>query len=152
MHLPTAILVAAPLAVLAQTSAINVTKVETVDQTTREGDLAFGATNLAFGYSAGAGINFSNSKRAIFNHGGLLGRASLTFLILCFVETLGGGFNAGIPGASEGAIGGGWTLTADNLTFGFGGIYNNVSINVAIIGDKTTGLVSVTVNGKEIAL
>ncbi|RDW85683.1 hypothetical protein BP5796_04008 [Coleophoma crateriformis] len=127
MHFPTAILITAPLAVLAQTSAINVTKVETVDQTTREGDLAFGATNLAFGYSAGAGINFSN-------------------------KTLGGGFNAGIPGASEGAIGGGWTLTADNLTFGFGGVYNNVSINVAIVGDKTTGSVSVTVNGKEIAL
>jgi hypothetical protein len=39
---------------------INVTNVEKIDQTTRVGELAYGASNLDFGYSAGAGINFGN--------------------------------------------------------------------------------------------
>lgn len=71
MRFSTAILITAPLAVLAQSSAINITKVETLDQTTREGELAYGATNLAFGYSAGAGINFSNSKPFSLAYGDL---------------------------------------------------------------------------------
>ncbi|CZR56482.1 uncharacterized protein PAC_06370 [Phialocephala subalpina] len=106
---------------------INITNVESVDQSTRVGQLAYGASNLDFGYSAGAGINFGNG-------------------------TLGGGFNAGIPGQSEGALGGGWTLTGKNLTFGLGGVYNNVSFNVAVIGDKVTGKITVQVNGKDVAL
>lgn len=73
-------------------------------------------------------------------------------LIECPIDTLGGGFNAGIPGESEGSLGGGWTLTGQNLTFGFGGVYNNVSVNIAIFGDRTTGAVTVQVNGKDVAL
>ena len=42
---------------------INVTQVEDVDQATRVGQLAYGASNLDFGYSAGAGINFGNGKK-----------------------------------------------------------------------------------------
>ena len=83
------------------------------------------------------------------------------FLIFCLQKSeadfsslgsLGGGFNAGIPGRGEGALGGGWTLTKNNLTFGFGGVYNNVSIKVAVFGDKTTGEVTVQVNGKDVHL
>jgi hypothetical protein len=39
---------------------INITQVEEVNQSTRIGQLAYGASNLDFGYSAGAGINFGN--------------------------------------------------------------------------------------------
>lgn len=60
MRLSTILPVALASSVAAQD--INITKVEEVDQITRQGELAYGATNLAFGYSAGAGINFSNGK------------------------------------------------------------------------------------------
>jgi hypothetical protein len=73
-------------------------------------------------------------------------------LIIFSSGSLGGGFNAGIPGQDEGALGGGWTLTESNLTFGLGGVYNNVSFNVAVFGDKTTGTIRVQVNGKDIVL
>lgn len=43
-------------------AAINITNVETVDQNNRSGELSYGATNLAFGYSAGAGISFDQSR------------------------------------------------------------------------------------------
>jgi hypothetical protein len=66
--------------------------------------------------------------------------------------TVGGGFNAGIPEQSDGALGGGWTVTANNLTFGLGAVFNNASVNVTIFADKTTGAVSVQVNGKDVAL
>ncbi|KAL5327719.1 hypothetical protein ACEPPN_005423 [Leptodophora sp. 'Broadleaf-Isolate-01'] len=110
-----------------QSQPIGVTQVEEVDQTTRIGQLAYGASNLDFGYSAGAGINFGNG-------------------------TVGGGFNAGIPGQGEGSLGGGWTVTANGLDFGLGAVFNNISVNVAITADKTTGVLSVQVNGKEVAL
>ena len=51
-------LVLAPLA-LAQT--VNITKTEDVDLAAKTGELGWGADNLAFGYSAGAGLNFSSS-------------------------------------------------------------------------------------------
>lgn len=47
----------APLA-LAQT--VNITKTEDVDLASNTGELGWGADNLAFGYSAGAGLNFSS--------------------------------------------------------------------------------------------
>lgn len=47
----------APVA-LAQT--INITKTEEVDLAAKTGELGWGADNLAFGYSAGAGLNFSS--------------------------------------------------------------------------------------------
>lgn len=47
----------APLA-LAQT--VNITKTEDVDLAAKTGELGWGADNLAFGYSAGAGLNFSS--------------------------------------------------------------------------------------------
>jgi hypothetical protein len=47
----------APLA-LAQT--VNITKTEDVDLASKTGELGWGADNLAFGYSAGAGLNFSS--------------------------------------------------------------------------------------------
>lgn len=49
----------APLA-LAQT--VNITKTEDVDLESKTGELGWGADNLAFGYSAGAGLNFSSGK------------------------------------------------------------------------------------------
>ncbi|KAG4444381.1 hypothetical protein IFR05_000146 [Cadophora sp. M221] len=110
-----------------QSAPISITQVEEVDQTTRIGQLAYGASNLDFGYSAGAGINFGNG-------------------------TLGGGFNAGIPGQGEGSLGGGWTVTANGLVFGLGAVFNNVSVNVAITADRTTGALSMQVNGKDVAI
>lgn len=43
---------------LAQT--VNITKTEDVDLAAKTGELGWGADNLAFGYSAGAGLNFSS--------------------------------------------------------------------------------------------
>lgn len=57
-------LVLAPLA-LAQT--VNITKTEDVDLAAKTGELGWGADNLAFGYSAGAGLNFS-SGMSLFPH------------------------------------------------------------------------------------
>ncbi|KAH7327249.1 hypothetical protein BKA65DRAFT_539888 [Rhexocercosporidium sp. MPI-PUGE-AT-0058] len=110
-----------------QSLPINITQVEEVDQTTRIGQLAYGASNLDFGYSAGAGINFGNG-------------------------TVGGGFNAGIPGQGEGSLGGGWTVTGNGLVFGLGAVFNDVSVNIAVTADRKTGALSVQVNGKEVAL
>lgn len=47
------------LAPLALTQSINITKTEDVDAEAKVGELGWGADNLAFGYSAGAGLNFS---------------------------------------------------------------------------------------------
>lgn len=66
--------------------------------------------------------------------------------------SVGGGFNAGVPGQSEGALGGGWTLTNSTVEFGLGGVFNNQSFNVAVTGDKETGQLTVTVNGKTVTL
>lgn len=68
------------------------------------------------------------------------------------LDFVGGGFNAGVPGKSEGALGGGWTLTNSTVEFGLGGVFNNQSFNVAVTGDKETGQLTVTVNGKTIPL
>ncbi|KAK2600861.1 hypothetical protein N8I77_010366 [Diaporthe amygdali] len=130
----TALISSLVLAPLALAQSINITKTEDVDVETKVGELGWGADNLAFGYSAGAGLNFSTAKR---------------FLSPDFV---GGGFNAGVPGQSEGALGGGWTLTNSTVEFGLGGVFNNQSFNVAVIGDKETGQLTVTVNGKAIPL
>ncbi|CAL3970443.1 hypothetical protein PZA11_006641 [Diplocarpon coronariae] len=113
---------------LPQPPPIEYTQVQEINQTTRTGQLSYGASNLDFGYSAGAGINFGN---------GLVG----------------GGFNAGIPGKENGgSLGGGWTVTARNITFGLGAAFNNMTVDVAIVADKVTGYLSVKVNGKEVAL
>ncbi|KAI6708104.1 hypothetical protein JHW43_009369 [Diplocarpon mali] len=110
---------------LPQPPPIEYTQVQEINQTTRTGQLSYGASNLDFGYSAGAGINFGN---------GLVG----------------GGFNAGIPGKENGgSLGGGWTVTARNITFGLGAAFNNMTVDVAIVADKVTGYLSVKVNGKE---
>ncbi|KAL1872373.1 hypothetical protein Daus18300_004343 [Diaporthe australafricana] len=115
------------LAPLALAQAVNITKTEDVDLAAKTGGLGWGADNLAFGYSAGAGLNFSS-------------------------DFVGGGFNAGVPGQSEGALGGGWTLTNSTVEFGLGGVFNNQSFNVAVTGDKGTGQLTVTVNGKVVPL
>lgn len=47
------------LAPLALAQAVNITKTEDVDLAGKIGELGWGADNLAFGYSAGAGLNFS---------------------------------------------------------------------------------------------
>ncbi|KAG8166678.1 hypothetical protein KVR01_002367 [Diaporthe batatas] len=119
-------LVLPPLA-LAQT--VNITKTEDVDLASKTGELGWGADSLAFGYSAGAGLNFSS-----------------------VVDFVGGGFNAGVPGLSEGALGGGWTLTHSTVEFGLGGVFNNQSFNIAVSGDKKTGQLMATVNSKTVAL
>ncbi|KAL3418848.1 hypothetical protein PVAG01_09069 [Phlyctema vagabunda] len=142
------------IAPLVAAQAINITQVEQVDQVARQGELAYGASNLAFGYSAGAGINFSNGKSSspIPKRLGMRNNSGRRLLMRSMADTVGGGFNAGIPGQSEGALGGGWTLTGRNLTFGFGGVFNNISVNVAIFSDRTTGTTTVHVNGKEVAM
>ncbi|KAL2061270.1 hypothetical protein VTL71DRAFT_7543 [Oculimacula yallundae] len=124
--LSTAVLVPLSLA-QNQPKPINITREDKVDQASRIGKLAYGATNLDFGYSAGAGINFGNG-------------------------TVGGGFNAGIPGKTDGSLGGGWTVTANGLVFGLGAVFNNVKVDVAVEADKATGKMIVKVNGKEVAL
>lgn len=48
------------LAPLALAQAVNITKTEDVDLAAKTGELGWGAANLAFGYSAGAGLNFSS--------------------------------------------------------------------------------------------
>lgn len=48
------------LAPLALAQAVNITKTEDVDLAAKTGELGWGADNLAFGYSAGAGLNFSS--------------------------------------------------------------------------------------------
>lgn len=50
------------LAPLALAQAVNITKTEDVDLAAKTGELGWGAENLAFGYSAGAGLNFSAGK------------------------------------------------------------------------------------------
>lgn len=67
-------------------------------------------------------------------------------------DFVGGGFNAGVPGQSEGALGGGWTLTNSTVEFGLGGFFSNQSFNIAVTGDKETGQLVVTVNGKAVPL
>ncbi len=142
-----AAVISVPLAIAQGISQpINITQVEQVDQKTRIGQLAYGASNLDFGYSAGAGINFGNGEAImleifVFNQ-----------LIYGDAGTVGGGFNAGIPGQSEGGLGGGWTVTANNITFGLGAVVNNVTVDVAIFADRTTGELTVKVNGNAIAL
>ncbi|PBP23677.1 hypothetical protein BUE80_DR005287 [Diplocarpon rosae] len=125
------IALSAPVALsqyLPQPPPIEYTQVHKLDQTSRTGELSYGASNLDFGYSAGAGINFGNG-------------------------VVGGGFNAGIPGRdNDGSLGGGWTVTANNLTFGLGAAFKNVTVNVSIFADKVTGDLSVQINGKEVAL
>tara|TARA_R110002060_G_scaffold33598_3_gene44370 strand:- start:202 stop:666 length:465 start_codon:yes stop_codon:yes gene_type:complete len=128
---------------------INVTQVEDVDQATRIGQLAYGASNLDFGYSAGAGINFGNGEN---NEEKRMVRVATRTLVTSEAGTVGGGFNAGIPGKSDGSLGGGWTVTANGLEFGLGAVFNNISVNVAISADKITGALSVQVNGKEVAI
>lgn len=55
-------LVLAPLALapLALAQTVNITKTEDVDLASKTGELGWGADNLAFRYSAGAGLNFSS--------------------------------------------------------------------------------------------
>lgn len=52
--LPHALLALASLA----SAAVNVTETNTVDLIAGKGDLGWGASGLAFGYSAGSGLNF----------------------------------------------------------------------------------------------
>ena len=79
-------------------------------------------------------------------------RVATRTLVTSEAGTVGGGFNAGIPGKSDGSLGGGWTVTANGLEFGLGAVFNNISVNVAISADKITGALSVQVNGKEVAI
>lgn len=48
-------------------AAVNVTKTETVDLVAGEGDLGWGASGLAYGYSAGCGLNFASGKEDLQN-------------------------------------------------------------------------------------
>lgn len=64
MHTPSllsTVLLLAPVA-LAQ---IEVTNTEEVDQASGVGNLGYGASGLAFGYSAGAGLNFTAGKLSL---------------------------------------------------------------------------------------
>lgn len=108
-------------------TAINITKTEIVNADTGVGELAWGASRLALGYEAGAGINFDAVN-----------------------GTIGGGFNAGVPGRSEGALGGGWTISKSNLTLGLGAVVGNKSISISVVGGMESGKVSVVVNGREV--
>lgn len=45
---------------LALAQTVNITKTEDVNLASKTGELGWGADNLAFGYSAGAGLNFSS--------------------------------------------------------------------------------------------
>lgn len=42
------------------TAALNITETNDVDSATGVGELGWGASDLAFGYSAGVGLNFSS--------------------------------------------------------------------------------------------
>lgn len=64
-------------------------------------------------------------------------------------DSIGGGFNAGIPNEGEGSFGGGYTLNDTALTLGLGGFLNGKGFDVAIVQDLTTGEVKLTVNGVE---
>lgn len=48
------------LAPLAIAQEVSITKTEDVDLASKTGELGWGADNLAFGYSAGAGLNFTS--------------------------------------------------------------------------------------------
>ncbi|KAK2623588.1 hypothetical protein QTJ16_007142 [Diplocarpon rosae] len=140
---------------LPQPPPIEYTQVQKLDQTSRTGELSYGASNLDFGYSAGAGINFGNGTHRdpfpsqLANHTG----TDLLFFFPRALGVVGGGFNAGIPGRdNDGSLGGGWTVTARNLTFGLGAAFKNVTVDVSIFADKVTGDLSVKINGKEVAL
>lgn len=45
---------------LALAQTVNITKTEDVNLASKTGELGWGADNLTFGYSAGAGLNFSS--------------------------------------------------------------------------------------------
>lgn len=62
------------------------------------------------------------------------------------------GWNAAIPGTGEGAVGSGFSLNDTTLDIGLGAFLNNQSIGIAIIQNRETGEVQVTVNGKVVAL
>ncbi|EKD13633.1 uncharacterized protein L3040_005121 [Drepanopeziza brunnea f. sp. 'multigermtubi'] len=127
---PLALLLAAAGSILAQdlSRPIVITQEAEVNQRTRVGRLAYGASNLDFGYAAGVGINFGRG-------------------------TVGGGFNAGVPGAGEdGAMRGQWTVSADNITFGLEAAFGGVAVEVAARVDPGTGKLTVWVNGEEVRL
>lgn len=54
--------------------------------------------------------------------------------------------------ADDGALGGGWTMTAQNLTIAPGGNFSGQSVSFEILSDRTTCIVAVKVNGEIIAL
>lgn len=62
-------------------------------------------------------------------------------------DLVAGGFNAAIPGEAEGAIGGGYTINDTTVTIGLGGFLGNQSLDIAIVQDRTTGEVTLMVNG-----
>lgn len=65
---------------------------------------------------------------------------------------LGAGFNAGIPDQADGVLGSGFTVNETTLEFGFGGVFGNQTVGIALVQDRTTGAVSLTVNGKVVAV
>lgn len=62
------------------------------------------------------------------------------------------GFNAGIPDEADGALGSGFTLNDTMLEFGFGGTFGAQTVGIALIQDRSTGEVTLTVNGNVVAL
>lgn len=66
---------------------------------------------------------------------------------LAFPDSVGGGFNGAIPGQGDGAFGGGYTVNDTALTLGLGGFLGNQSFDIAIVQDRATGKVRLTVNG-----
>lgn len=77
------------------------------------------------------------------------GNSSLISIITGFVST---GFNAGIPDEADGSLGGGFTLNDTTLEIGLGAFLSNQTIGIAIIQDRATGQVTVTMNGKVVEL
>lgn len=63
------------------------------------------------------------------------------------LDSIGGGFNAGIPNQGSGSVGGGYTLNDTMLTLGLGGLLGDKSFDVAIVYDVESGDVKLTVNG-----
>lgn len=65
---------------------------------------------------------------------------------------LSGGFNGAIPGQADGAIGGGYTINETTITLGLGGYLGSQGVDIAVVSDRTTGEVFVTVNGNKTVL
>lgn len=57
-----------------------------------------------------------------------------------------------MPGQGDGAFGGGYTINSTALTLGLGGFLGNQSFDIAIVQDRETGEVKLTVNGVETAM